>query len=103
MRNYPRYILLAATHNMVETESWMIDGINRKMYFEAFIRAVQGLPSNPGTKAGVMGREAGHKKYLLTQLIKGEEANEENKTLNEAVDDWHHNSYDIRTTGRPFK
>ena len=81
----------------------MVNGLNRKMYFEAFNRAVKNLPSNPNTQAGVMGREAGHKKYLLTQLIKGEEANEENKTLNEAVDDWHHNSYDIRTTGRPFK
>jgi len=70
---YPRYILLTAVHNDVETESWMVRGINRKMYYEAFNRAVKNLPSNPSTPAGRMGRTDGTKKLKLTRLIIGEE------------------------------
>ena len=73
MRNYPRYILLAAPHNSTETPSWMIDGICKKMYFEAFNRAVENLPSNPNSEAGVLGRKDGTKKLKLLRLIKGEE------------------------------
>ena len=73
MKTYPKYLLLAAPHSSVETPSWMVDGLNRKMYFEAFNRAVQNLPSNPKTQAGVMGREDGTKKLTLIRLVTGEE------------------------------
>ena len=73
INKYPRYILLSAPHSYVETPSWMIDGICRKQYFEAFNRAVKNLPNNPNTQAGMMGREAGTKKLTLIRLVTGEE------------------------------
>ncbi len=72
---YRKYLFLCSINDPVETPSWMIDGIHRKMYYEAFNRAVKNLPSNPQTPAGVMGRADGTKKRKLMRLVTGKKEN----------------------------
>ena len=59
VNTYPRFIVIYTVNNPYETPSWMLGGINRKHYYEAMDRTIRGIPCNPETEPGRMGKEAG--------------------------------------------
>lgn len=73
MKNYLKYQTIYLVHDPVDDPSWMVDGSNKKLYFEAYARALAGELINPRTSAGLMGKQDGIKKRKLLNLINGKE------------------------------